>query len=125
MIRGGRKLHPHPLLVLKKVYLKAKRSHLVLDNYSLHSGKKVQISSGHFAKNLVLHCLPPYSPRHNQIGKLCKQLHDKITRNHQCWASAQILEKVRRFLARASPLTGSQPSLVKANSTQKSKRRAS
>ena len=80
---------------LKKVYPRARRSHPIFDNYSIHSGKKVQIASGHFAKNLVLDFLPPYSPRHNQIDKLWKQDHDKITRNHKCWAIEQLLEKVQ------------------------------
>ena len=113
------------LAKLKKVYPNAKRIHLILDNYSIHSSKKVQISLRHFAKNFVLHFLPPYSPQHNQIEKLWKQVHDNITRNHKCWAIEQLLEKVERFLARASPFPGSQPSLAKANSTEERKRRAS
>ena len=101
------------LAKLKKVYPKAKRIHLILDNYSIHSSKKVEISLRHFAKNFRLHFLPPYSPEHNRIEKLWKQLHANITRNHKCQTIEQLMKNVERFLARASPFPGSKPSIAK------------
>ena len=113
------------LAKLKKVYPNAKRIHLILDNYSIHSSKKVQISLCHFAKNFVLHFLPPYSPSYNHIEKLWKQVHDNITRNHKCSSIEQLMAKVEKFLARASPFPGSKPSVAKEHSAETRKRRAS
>ena len=31
----------------------------------------------------MLHFLPPYSPEHNVIERLWKQMHDHVTRNHR------------------------------------------
>ncbi len=113
------------LAKLKKVYPNAKRIHLILDNYSIHSSKKVKISLRHFAKNFRLHFLPPYSPKYNDIEKLWKQTHDNITRNHKCSTIEQLMAKVEKFLARASPFPGSQPSVAKVRSAEARKRRAS
>ena len=113
------------LVKLKTVYPDAKRIHLILDNYSIHSSKKVQVSLQHFAKNFVLHFLPPYSPKYNHIEKLWKQLHDNITRNHKCSTIQQLMQKVDKFLARASPFPGSKPSVAKLNSPKTKRRKAS
>ncbi len=113
------------LAELKKVYPEAKRIHIILDNYSIHSSNKAKISLSHFAKDVVLHFLPPYCPQHNDIEKLWKQVHDNITRNHKCSTIEQLMAKVEKFLARASPFPGSQPSVAKAHSARTSRAKAS
>lgn len=113
------------LAKLKKVYPEAKRIHLILDNYSIHSSNKVEVSLQHFAKNFVLHFLPPYSPKYNDIEMLWKQVHDNITRNHKCSTIQQLMKKVEKFLARASPFPGSKPSVAKIYSANTKKRKAS
>jgi len=101
------------LAELKRVYPEAKRIHLILDNYSIHSSRKAEIALRHFARNIVLHFLPPYSPEHNRIEKLWKQLHANVTRNHKCTTIDELMTEVRLFLARASPFPGSKPSVAK------------
>jgi len=101
------------LAELKQVYPKAKRIHLILDNYSIHSSKNAEIALRHFAKNFVLHFLPPYSPEHNRIEKLWKQLHANVTRNHKCTTIDELMNGVQLFLARTSPFPGSKPSVAK------------
>ena len=113
------------LAKLKKVYPEAKRIHLILDNYSIHSSKKADIALRNFAKNFVLHFLPPYSPKYNEIEKLWKQVHDNITRNHKCLTIESLMTRVDRFLARASPFPGSKPSVAKLRPEQARKRKAS
>ena len=113
------------LAKLKKVYPEAKRIHVILDNYSIHSSNKVEVSLQHFAKNFVLHFLPPYSPKYNDIEMLWKQVHDNITRNHKCSTIQQLMKKVEKFLARASPFPGSKPSVAKISSANMKKRKAS
>jgi transposase len=103
------------LAKLTKVYSDAKRIHIILDNYSIHSSNRVKTSLRHFAKNVVLHFLPPYSPEHNRIEKLWKQLHDNITRNHKCSTIEQLMKNVDRFLVSASPFPGSKPSLARSS----------
>jgi transposase len=110
---------------LKKAYLKAKRIHLILDNYSIHSSSKVRIALGAFAKNFVLHFLPPYSPDHNRIEKLWKQLHDNVTRNHRCKRIQDLMLNVHRFLHLASPFPGSKPSTAKVSRGTYHRRKAS
>lgn len=113
------------LAKLKKVYSEAKRIHVILDNYSIHSSNKVEISLRHFAKNFQLHFLPPYSPKHNEIEKLWKQVHDNITRNHKCSTIEQLMKRVEKFLVRASPFPGSKPSVAKVGSGDSIRRKAS
>lgn len=113
------------LAKLKKIYPKAKKIHLILDNYSIHSSNKVEIAFRAFAKNFVRHFLPPYSPEHNWIEKLWKQLHANVTRNHRCKTIQQLMKNVERFLARASPFPGSKPSIDKVRTRTARRRRAS
>lgn len=110
---------------LKKAYPKAKRIHLILDNYSIHSSGKVRIALCAFAKNFALHFLPPYSPEHNRIEKLWKQLHDNVTRNHRCKTIQELMRNVNRFLHLASPFPGSKPSTAKVSRGTYHRRKAS
>ncbi|MEI7188003.1 IS630 family transposase, partial [Dickeya dianthicola] len=45
--------------------------------------------------------------------RLWQALHDTITRNHQCCSMWQLLEKVRHFMASASPFPGNKHGLAK------------
>ena len=113
------------LLKLRRAYPNAKRIHLILDNYSIHSSRRAELAFRGFAKNFVRHFLPPYSPEHNRIEKLWKQLHANVTRNHRSSTIDELMKNVERFLARASPFPGSKPSLAQINKPRKLQRKAS
>ena len=98
---------------IKKTYPKAKRVHLILDNFSIHSSNNVEIALGGFAKKFKLHFLPPYCPDHNYIEKLWKELHANVTRNHRRQTIEELMLDVECFLKVASPFPGSKPSTAK------------
>ena len=77
----------------------ARRIHLVLDNYGIHSSKRVQTwLAGQYAL-FVLHFLPPYSPEHNKIERLWRELHANVTRNHRCRSIEQLMARTTTYLA--------------------------
>ena len=55
----------------------------MLDNYIIHKAgvvtRYLESTNGRF----VLHFLPPYSPNHNVIERMWKQMHGHVTRNHR------------------------------------------
>ena len=48
----------------------------------------------------VLHFLPPYSPEHNRIERLWRDLHANVTRNHRHRTIAALMDRVRYWLRR-------------------------
>jgi transposase len=81
-------------------YPKAKRIHVILDNYGIHDSAQVRLAmkSGAAAR-LGLHFLPPYCPDHNRIERIWKDLHDNVTRNHRCATMEELMAEVRCYLA--------------------------
>ena len=96
-------------------YAKAKRIHVVLDNYGIHQAKAVlkDLEVKHHGR-IVLHFLPPYCPDHNRIERLWRELHANVTRNHRCKTLKQLLANVYRFLDRVAPYPGTRASLDRA-----------
>ena len=84
---------------LKATYPKAKRIHLILDNYVIHKSKK---ALRYLEKNdiFVLHFLPPYSPDHNRIERLWRDLHGSVTRNHRYTSMAELMRRVHYWMRR-------------------------
>lgn len=82
---------------LRLTYPEATKIHLVLDNYIIHKSKKTQ---RYLAKVGVfkLHFLPPYSPEHNRIERLWRDLHSNVTRNHRCATMDELMKRVRTWL---------------------------
>lgn len=72
--------------------------HLVLDNFRIHSSRAVAAAQLRWGKRVQLHFLPPYCPDHNRIERLWKDLHDNVTRNHQCRSLDELLTRVRAYL---------------------------
>ncbi|ETS33180.1 transposase [Photorhabdus khanii NC19] len=97
---------------LKYTYRQAKKLTLILDNYVIHKSCKVQ---NWLKKNPKFHLLflPVYSPWLNKIERLWQSLHETVTRNHTCQYMWQLLGKVNRFMAAASPFPGSRAGTVK------------
>lgn len=94
--------------LLKKltvVYAQAKRIHVVLDNYSIHSSNIIAVALAHFARRVQLHFLPPYCPDHNKIERIWQDLHANVTRNHQCSGMTELMYEVRYYLRKRNRRT--------------------
>lgn len=95
---------------LHRSYRGTKRIHLVLDNYIIHKSRLTNEALAKYNGKLVLHFLPPYSPEHNVIERLWKQMHDNVTRNHQHKTMQDLWYDVTRFLKEVQPFPGTQVS---------------
>jgi len=80
-------------------YPNAKRIHIILDNYSIHSSQRTQIALAALGDRVRLHFLPPYCPDHNRIERVWRDLHDNVTRNHRCRTMDELMNEVRAYLA--------------------------
>jgi transposase len=84
---------------LLRDYPEARRLHLVLDNYRIHSSAIVQAAlQGYLAGRVVLHFLPPYCPDENRIERVWQDLHANVTRNHRCATMTALMAEVRYYL---------------------------
>jgi len=79
-------------------YPQAKRIHLILDNYRIHSSLQVQAALARLEGRIVLHFLPPYCPDHNRIERVWRDLHANVTRNHQCRTLTELMDEVAYWL---------------------------
>ena len=93
-------------------YRRARRIHLVLDNFIIHKSKRTLRWLAALADRVVLHFLPPYSPESNVIERLWKQLHDHVTRNHRHRAIEPLMEAVDDFIEGAQPFPGTNVSML-------------
>ena len=91
------------LALLAKLRLhhpRARRIHLVLDNYGIHSSRRVQEFLRQHGDLFQLHFLPPYSPKHNAIERVWREVHANVTRNHRCKAIEDLMRRVAWYLRR-------------------------
>jgi transposase len=79
-------------------YPKAKRIHLILDNYRIHSSLQTKAALARLDGRIVLRFLPPYCPDHNKIERVWRDLHENVTRNHQCRNLKELMKEVRHWL---------------------------
>jgi len=86
-------------------YPSAKKIHLILDNYVIHSSKITKCAIDEMDGRIVLHFLPPYCPQHNRIERVWKDLHDRVTRNHKYKSIHGLMCEVRRHLNEKSRKT--------------------
>ena len=85
--------------LVTKTYRRARRIHLILDNYGIHDSQQVQLAlKSAAAAKITLRFLPPYCPDHNRIERIWKDLHDNVTRNHRCAGMAELMAEVRLYL---------------------------
>ncbi len=96
---------------LRRAYRRARRIHLVLDNFIIHKSRKTLRALAETGGRVVTHFLPPYSPESNVIERLWKQLHDNVTRNHTHRTIEPLMEAVDAFLRDAQPFPGTQVSM--------------
>lgn len=101
-VEGDRKttlLFIRNLWALHERYPDAKKIHVILDNYSIHSTAEVETSlATKLGKRFRLHFLPPYCPDHNRIERVWQDLHANVTRNHRCSNMAELLSNVKKYL---------------------------
>jgi transposase len=77
---------------------RARRIHIILDNYIIHSSRRTQMNLAQFGNRVVLHFLPPYCPDHNKIERVWQDLHANVTRNHRCRRMVDLMANVHAFL---------------------------
>jgi transposase len=83
----------------------AKRIHLIVDNYSIHSSRQTRLALAELPQ-VQLHFLPPYSPDFNPIEREWRLLHAEVTRNHCCSTIDELMGQVRRHLAYRNRVKG-------------------
>jgi transposase len=88
------------LWLLASRYRHARRIHIVLDNYGVHSAHATGRVLAALGGRVVLHFLPPYCPDANRIERVWQDLHANVTRNHRCKNMVQLLDAARRYLDR-------------------------
>lgn len=86
------------LHALRKTYPNAKKIHVVLDNYRIHSSDITKAVIASLDGRIALHFLPPYCPNENRIERVWQDLHAEVTRNHMCKSMRELMRNVRRFL---------------------------
>ena len=85
--------------LVAEMYPKARRVHVVLDNFGIHDSQQVRLAlKSEKGSTIELHFLPPYCPDHNRIERVWKDLHDNVTRNHRCAGMEELMIEVRRYL---------------------------
>lgn len=86
------------LWLLASRYRRARRVHLVVDNYGIHKARLTRKTLAAFGGRIVLHFLPPYCPDANRIERVWQDLHANVTRNHRCKTLGRLLDNARRYL---------------------------
>jgi len=86
------------LWLLASHYRRARRIHLVVDNYGIHSAKLTRDALAALRGRVVLHFLPPYCPDANRIERVWQDFHANVTRNHRCKTMNHLLANARRYL---------------------------
>ena len=86
------------LTAIANRYPRARRIHLILDNYVIHSATITQQHLAALNGRIVLHFLPPYCPDANRIERVWQDLHANVTRNHRCKSLPQLLHNAKRYL---------------------------
>lgn len=99
---------------LVKRYPRARRIHLIVDNYSIHDSRKTRQAVAAYEKRVMLHFLPPFCPDENPIEDVWRELNANVTRNHRCGAIQELMRQAHKFLRRADSFPGSQPALAGA-----------
>lgn len=102
------------LAAVAKRYRRAKRIHLIVDNYSIHTSRMTRQALATYGGRIELHFLPPFCPEENPIEKLWRDMHANVTRNHRCGHIGELMREVHRYLRSADPYPGSKPSLRRA-----------
>jgi len=90
------------LKALREDYPQARRIHVILDNYRIHSSQMSRAAVAGHEGRIVLHFLPPYCPNENRIERLWEDLHAEVTRNHGRATMEELMQDVRWFIRKRS-----------------------
>jgi transposase len=83
---------------LARRYPRARRVHVILDNYIIHKSRAAERAMLRLGGRIRLHFLPPYCPDHNRIERVWLELHANVTRNHRCRTMRALLANARAFI---------------------------
>lgn len=84
-------------------YPNAKKIHVILDNYSIHSTAEVEKTLATTAgRRFDLRFLPAYCPDHNKIERTWQDLHANVTRNHKCSTMSDLMANTWQYLRERS-----------------------
>ena len=101
-VAGDRKntmLFVFMLWELVQRYPHARKIHVILDNFSIHTTKLIESClQTPVGRRLVLHFLPPYCPDHNRIERTWQNVHANVTRNHKCATMKDLMHNVRSYI---------------------------
>lgn len=103
------------LEVLLSTYRRARRLHLILDNYIIHKSRVTRAWLARHPKIQLVH-QPVYHPWVNGIEKLWKKLHDTVTRNHRHSTLPRLMRAVAWFLNQSQPFPGHHSALIRYES---------
>jgi len=79
------------------------RIHVICDNASFHKSKEVQKYLREHGDRIVIHFLPKWSPDLNPIERIWWNLHEAITRNHQCASMEELINRVIEWMEARRP----------------------
>jgi transposase len=79
-------------------FRRARRVHLIVDNYGIHKARRTLKMLADLHDRIVLHFLPPYCPDANRIERVWQDLHANVTRNHRCKTMSKLLDNVRMYV---------------------------
>lgn len=97
-VRKNSALFVAVLKALREDYPRARRIHVILDNYRIHTSQISQSALAGLGGRIVLHFLPPYCPNENKIERVWLDLHSEVTRNHRCPTMEALMQNVRHFV---------------------------
>lgn len=115
--RKGAALFCDLLRLLAEQYgAEARRIHLIVDNYGIHSARMTLRVLEELGGRIVLHFLPPYCPDANRIERVWQDLHANVTRNHRCKTMKGLLGNARAYVERYvwRRVTGAAPAIQQA-----------
>lgn len=103
-VKGRRKNTDLFIALLEKLlncYHDKRLIHVIVDNYSIHSSRRLRAWLGEFGQRLRLHFLPPYCPDDNRIERcVWRELHANVTYNHTCETIEGLMREAVLFLMR-------------------------
>ena len=73
--------------------------HVICDNARPHHARRLREYLAEHAGRVVVHYLPAYAPQTNPIERVWWHLHEEVTRNHRCTTMAELMIRVRDWLA--------------------------
>jgi putative transposase len=80
-----------------------RRIHVICDSARCHTSEAVAVYLWEHRDRIDLHLLPKYSPDCNPIERVWWNLHDRITRNHQCQSMQELLDLTFAWLGSRNP----------------------